>query len=57
MEARKFLANLREDLGFYLPDELLDQGLCWMINQDIAPKLKWDHPEAKESRANETDPP
>jgi hypothetical protein len=35
---------------------LLDQGLCWMINQDIAPKLKWDHPANKEPRADETDP-
>lgn len=41
-EARACLADWRESDGFYLPDELLDNGLCWMICHDLVPKLKWE---------------
>jgi hypothetical protein len=41
VEMRTCLDKWRVEKGFYLPDELLDNGLCWMINE-MAPKLRQD---------------
>ena len=40
-EARDHLIELRSTWQLYLPDDLLNHSVCWILTREIAPKLSW----------------